>query len=152
MYNSPYTGYNPVNIYQSPLPQNDEIKKIEEEYRQKLAQAMGLTNQKQQNQNQPKNKHQDYQKLILQFLEEVYSIPEKEFNVGFEEYVKVVEEREKQEEDNIKKRVRDKIYGSTEVIKEEKPKRQKEIQKEEVEEEPPPQNTSSGNKYKKGGA
>lgn len=134
----PYTG-SPVNIYQTPYnPQTDELQKLIAEFQLKYNQVLqGNMQAPNQNQNivsqqEPqttKDNCENYQKMVLGYLYDVHGITAQQFEWEFEEYCNIIAEKEKQKEQEIKQKVREKFYknepleqnfGSSNVEQEEK--------------------------------
>lgn len=117
----PYSG-SPVNIYQTPYnPQTDELQKLIAEFQLKYNQVLqGNIQAPSQNQNVSsqqetqtiKNDGESYQKMVLGYLYDVHGITAQQFEWEFEEYCNIISEKEKQKEQEIKQKVREKFYKS----------------------------------------
>ena len=115
----PYTG-SPVNIYQTPYnPQTDELQKLIAEFQLKYNQVlqgnMQIPNQNQnivsqQEHQVAKDDCENYQKMVLGYLYDVHGITAQQFEWEFEEYCNIIAEKEKQKEQEIKQKVREKFY------------------------------------------
>lgn len=115
----PYSG-SPVNIYQTPYnPQTEELQKLIAEFQLKYNQVlqgnMQVPNQSQNivSQQEPqvaKDDCENYQKMVLGYLYDVHGITAQQFEWEFEEYCNIIAEKEKQKEQEIKQKVREKFY------------------------------------------
>lgn len=138
----PYSG-SPVNIYQTPYsPQTEELQKLMAEFQMKYNQVLqgNMQNQNQsQNQNiisqqenhSRKDDSDNYQKMVLGYLYDVHGITAQQFEWEFEEYCNIIAEKEKQREQEIKQKVREKFYKSA-------PEPESEIKIDTQEQETPP--------------
>ena len=112
----PY-GVSPVNIFQTPYsPQGEDLQRLMAEFQAKYQQILqGNQPQYQQPQQQAVEqveKHEDNQKLVLDYLYDVHGITPQQFQWEFEEYCNIIAEKEKQKEQEIKQKVREKFYKS----------------------------------------
>lgn len=119
----PY-GVSPVNIFQTPYsPQGEDLQRLMAEFQTKYQQILqGNQPQYQQNQQQQQvveqvERHEDNQKLVLDYLYDVHGITPQQFQWEFEEYCNVIKEREQKLEQEIKQKVREKIVDGGQQVK-----------------------------------
>lgn len=86
-------------------------------YNQVLQGNMQVPNQNQniapqQEMQARKDDGESYQKMVLGYLYDVHGITAQQFEWEFEEYCNIIAEKEKQKEQEIKQKVREKFYKS----------------------------------------